>query len=67
MLWLGTPFPALMQAPLDVLVERGGIGHAVVLVAGQVAWLAVLVALARAGAAAGVAAAGDPGWLTSPA
>jgi ABC-2 type transport system permease protein len=46
-LWLCTPFPALMQAPLDVLVERGGTGHAVLLVAGQLAWLAVVVALAR--------------------
>jgi ABC-2 type transport system permease protein len=46
-LWLATPFPALMQAPLDVLVERGGGGHAVVLIAGQLAWLAVLLALGR--------------------
>jgi viologen exporter family transport system permease protein len=46
-LWVCTPFPALMQAPLDVLVERGGTGHAGVLVAGQVAWLAIVVALAR--------------------
>jgi ABC-2 type transport system permease protein len=46
-LWLTTPFPALMQAPLDVLVERGGGGHAVVLIAGQLAWLTVLLALGR--------------------
>ncbi len=46
-LWVGTPFPALMQAPLDVLVERGGTGHGLVLVAGQAAWLLVLVAIAR--------------------
>ena len=30
-LWAGTPFPALLQAPLDVLVERGGTGHGLVL------------------------------------
>jgi ABC-2 type transport system permease protein len=46
-LWLGTPFPALMQAPLDVLVERGGAGHAGLLIAVQVGWLAIVVALAR--------------------
>jgi ABC-2 type transport system permease protein len=46
-LWLATPFPAIMQASLDVLVERGGGGHGLVLVAGQLAWLAVVVALGR--------------------
>ncbi|MPZ84465.1 MAG: hypothetical protein GEV28_30380 [Actinophytocola sp.] len=46
-LWLLTPFPTLMQAPLDVLVERGGLGHAGLLLAGQVAWLAVVVGAAR--------------------
>ncbi len=46
-LWVCTPFPALMQAPLDVLVERGGAGHAGVLLAGQLAWLGVLVGLGR--------------------
>jgi ABC-2 type transport system permease protein len=44
LLWVGTPFPALLQAPLDVLVERG---PALPLVAGQVAWLVVAVAVAR--------------------
>ena len=46
-LWLATPFPSLMQAPLDVLVERGGGGHAVLLIAGQLAWLAIMIALRR--------------------
>jgi ABC-2 type transport system permease protein len=46
-LWVATPFPALLQAPLDVLVERGGTGHSLALVAGQVAWVLVMVALAR--------------------
>lgn len=47
LLWVGTPFPALMQAPLDVVVERGGAGHALVLIAGQLAWLAVTLGVAR--------------------
>ncbi len=46
-LWFATPFPALMQAPLDVLVERGGTAHALVLIAGQLAWLAIVTGLAR--------------------
>ena len=46
-LWVGTPFPSLMQAPLDVLVERGGTGHGLLLVAGQAAWVLALVALGR--------------------
>jgi ABC-2 type transport system permease protein len=46
-LWLATPFPALMQAPLDVLVERGGTGHGLALLAGQLAWVVVMVAVAR--------------------
>ncbi|GAB3464331.1 ABC transporter permease [Actinophytocola sediminis] len=44
LLWVGTPFPSLLQAPLDVLVARGS---GVALVAGQVAWLVVVVAVAR--------------------
>ena len=47
LLWVGTPFPALLQAPLDVVVERGGTGHGVVLVAGQAAWLAVMIGVCR--------------------
>jgi ABC-2 type transport system permease protein len=47
-LWLATPFPALMQAPLDVLVERGGSGQAAALLGGQLAWTLVMVAIARA-------------------
>lgn len=46
-LWVATPFPALMQAPLDVLVERGGAGHGLELIAGQLAWLAITVGIAR--------------------
>jgi ABC-2 type transport system permease protein len=46
-LWVGTPLPSLLQAPLDVLIERGGTGHGLVLVAGQAVWLAVMVGLGR--------------------
>jgi ABC-2 type transport system permease protein len=46
-LWVCTPFPALLQAPLDVLVERGGPGHALLLIGGQVAWLGIVTTVAR--------------------
>ncbi len=47
LIWVGTPFPALLQAPVDVLVERGGTGHGLLLIAGQAAWFAVLVGAGR--------------------
>lgn len=47
LLWVGTPFPALLQAPLDVLVERGGAAHGLLLIAGQAAWLAIMVGFGR--------------------
>jgi ABC-2 type transport system permease protein len=47
LLWVGTPLPSLLQAPLDVVVERGGTGHGLLLVAGQVAWVLVVCRLAR--------------------
>jgi ABC-2 type transport system permease protein len=46
-LW-ATPFPSMFQAPLDVLVERGGTGHQALLVAGQAGWVAVLLAVGHA-------------------
>jgi ABC-2 type transport system permease protein len=46
LLW-ATPFPALFQAPLDVLVERGPATHQALLVAGQAGWVLVLVGVAR--------------------
>ncbi|HEU5469909.1 MAG TPA: ABC-2 family transporter protein [Actinophytocola sp.] len=47
-LWLGTPFPAMAQAPLDILVERGGAGHAWLVLLDQCVWLAIgLVVCAR--------------------
>jgi ABC-2 type transport system permease protein len=46
-LWWATPFPSLMQAPLDVLVERGGAGHAIAVLAGQVVWLGLVIGAGR--------------------
>ena len=43
-LYVATPFPYLLQVPLDVLVERGVTG---VTLAGQVAWAVVMLTLAR--------------------
>jgi ABC-2 type transport system permease protein len=45
--WVGTPFPSILQAPLDVLVERAPLGQTVGVVAGQAAWAAVMLWLAR--------------------
>jgi ABC-2 type transport system permease protein len=45
-LWIATPFPSLLQAPLDVLVERGDLAERVTIVAGQLAWAVALLALA---------------------
>lgn len=45
-LWVATPFPSMLQAPLDVVVERGTTGHLLALVAGQAAWAAALLAAA---------------------
>ncbi len=39
-LWVATPFPSLMQATLDVAVERGSAPLAAGMVAGQAAWAA---------------------------
>jgi ABC-2 type transport system permease protein len=46
-LWLATPFPATLQGPLDVAVERGGLGHAALVLADQAAWLLVGLAVVR--------------------
>lgn len=43
-LWLGTPFPALFQAPIDVLVERGDVAHRGLLLLDQACWAAVALA-----------------------
>lgn len=46
-IWLGTPFPSLMQAPLDVLVERDGWPIQVGLVALQAVWAVLVLAACR--------------------
>ncbi|MFG1801230.1 ABC transporter permease [Micromonospora carbonacea] len=46
-LQLATPFPSLLQTPLDVLVERDPTGVQVALVGVQVGWAAAILALCR--------------------
>jgi ABC-2 type transport system permease protein len=43
-LWVGTPFPSLLQTPLDVLVERDPPATQAGLVALQAVWVVVLIA-----------------------
>ena len=43
-LWLGTPFPSLLQAPLDVLVERDPPAVQAGIVAVQAVWAALTLA-----------------------
>lgn len=45
-LWLVTPFPSMMQTPLDVLVERDSPTTLLALVGLQAAWAAALLAAA---------------------
>jgi ABC-2 type transport system permease protein len=46
-LYVATPFPYLLQVPLDVLVERYPPGVTLATAAGQVAWAVAMLALAR--------------------
>jgi len=46
-LWVATPFPGLLQTPLDVLVERDPPGRQAGLVVVQAVWAVALLALAR--------------------
>ena len=46
-LWIGTPFPSTLQAPLDIAVERGGFGHAGLAVLAQLVWLAISLLVCR--------------------
>ncbi|WP_243707951.1 ABC-2 family transporter protein [Micromonospora sp. KC606] len=46
-LWIGTPFPGLMQTPLDVLVERESTAVALELVTLQAGWVVLLLAACR--------------------
>lgn len=46
-LWVATPFPAMLQAPLDIAVERGGFGHAALVLLAQTLWTVALLACCR--------------------
>jgi len=46
-IWVGTPLPSILQAPLDVLVERAPPAQTVAVVAGQAAWAVALLWLCR--------------------
>jgi viologen exporter family transport system permease protein len=43
LIWVATPFPSILQAPLDVLVERGSTLALAGMLAGQAAWAAVVL------------------------
>ena len=45
-LWIATPFPGLLQTPLDVLVERDSPGRQLGLVGLQAVWAVLLLVLA---------------------
>ena len=63
-LWCATPFPSLLQTPLDVLVERDPPATQVGLVALQAVWAVLVLGAVPAGAAPGRAPAGGAGWLS---
>jgi len=46
-LWVATPLPSILQASLDVAVERGPASVRLGLVAGQAAWAVVLLLICR--------------------
>lgn len=48
LLWVATPFPSLLQTPLDVLVERDPWPLQVALVAGQAVWAGLMLLACRA-------------------
>jgi ABC-2 type transport system permease protein len=47
-LWLATPFPGLLQTPIDVLIERDPAGRQIQIVLFQAVWAVGLLLLARA-------------------
>jgi ABC-2 type transport system permease protein len=47
-LYLGTPFPYLIQVPADVLIERHPVPTTTALVAAQAAWVVIMLTIARA-------------------
>lgn len=46
-LWVATPFPTMLQGPLDIAVERGGLSHAFLVLLAQALWLIVMLVLCR--------------------
>ena len=44
---VATPFPSIIQLPLDVLVERGSLAHQLELLAVQASWIVLMLALCR--------------------
>jgi len=44
-LWVGTPFPSMLQAPLDVVTEFGSAPYRLAVVAGQGVWAAAMLGL----------------------
>jgi ABC-2 type transport system permease protein len=44
-IWVATPMPSILQAPLDVAVERGPLPAQLGLIAGQAAWAVVILGL----------------------
>ncbi|MDG4788912.1 ABC-2 family transporter protein [Micromonospora sp. WMMD1102] len=47
LLWLATPFPSLLQTPLDVLVERDGAGIQAGMVVVQLVWAGLMLLACR--------------------
>lgn len=47
-LWVATPFPGLMQSPLDVLVERDDAPVTLAIVGGQAVWAVLILAACQA-------------------
>jgi ABC-2 type transport system permease protein len=46
-LWVGTPFPSVMQGPADIVVERVSPPGQLAILAGQAAWVVVMFWLCR--------------------
>jgi len=44
---VGTPFPSIIQLPLDVLIERGSLAGQLAFLAVQATWVAIILALCR--------------------
>jgi len=47
LLWLGTPFPAVVQAPLDVYVEYSDLSGQLLVLADQAFWVVLALSLCR--------------------